>query len=1129
MPRSTCLTSAELTAFQSGDLPEPLLVEIAEHLESCSRCEAAAQALDGLTDPRMVPFRRTARTRAGGREEPLPQHVGGYEILERVGRGGMGVVYRARHVTLRRVVALKMLLSGAFADREERLRFRAEAEAVACLQHPNIVQLFDLGEHDAGTGAPRPYFTLEFVDGDSLATRLGGRPQAPAQATAWLEPLARGVHHAHEHGLVHRDLKPSNVLLTREGQPKICDFGVAKRLQGSDLKTMSGMLVGTAEYMAPEQADGKAVIGPAADIYALGALLYAMLTGRPPFQGAGTFDTLEQVRTREPVAPRSLQPSVPRDLETICLKCLQKEPARRYATALALAEDLRRFRFGEPIVARPVGKTERALKWVRRNPRFALLVALLVVSVLGGLLGVTWKWLDAETQRSRADAQARQVDIEKLEALRQAYRGRLAAAAAALQNHDVADAARQLWEAPESLRGWEWQHLHSRLDDRSGVIRAAPGETLILLPNPQGIQVGRVENTHLNLTDLDGEPSRSLSLRATVSSAQGAQQTSAGLRFVESVGKDTLRLWDEMGNLLLSLTVPTVPPVTLPAAKVRLSPDGSRLAVSLCQEGRYGFALYETSSGNLTATCLGHTGQLYVVAFSADGTRIASAGEDGVACIWNVGTGAKIAECRAHTRKILAAAFDSNATRLLTASADGTVRQWDASTGRQVEPAFDHHSGEVLAVAYSPDGLWVASGGTDRTVRLWRALGRQEVAILHGHTGAVTEVAFTPDGRRLASVSQNRGLDWAGDNTLGVWEVDLAAGLPVLRGHTSYVYPVAFSPNGYWIASGSWDHTVRVWDAVTGELCATLLHPGVVRVLAFSPDGNSLVTRNDGDNRLRIWDAATASIRKEIEGPRGYISFLALSPDGSRIALTTYVEERGYRFTICDVSSGEAKFSAPGAAFAYSHDGRWLVGRLADQKTVVLMDAQTYQACSSFRGHEATVCSATFSQDDRYLATCSEDRTARLWEIDSGTCTVLRGHTDDVFAAAFHPDGTRLATAGRDRAIWLWDLTEGEEVARLPGHTSYVWSLAFSPDGKTLVSGSGDGTVRLWDTEPLAKRYQARREARVHRPEAERIVERLFQEKKEPAEVVAALRADHGLSEPFRRAALREVMRRKSK
>jgi serine/threonine protein kinase len=357
MPRTECLTPAELTAFHLGDLPETRLDDIAEHLERCPHCEAAARALDGLTDPQMDPYRRSARAHQAADDEPRPQRVGDYEILGRVGQGGLGVVYRARHVSLRRIVALKVFHAGTFADRDERLRFRADTGAVAGLQHPHLLQLFEVGEHDAGTGAPCPYVARELVDGDSLAARLGGRPQPPRQAADRLEPLARGVHHAHEHGLIHGDLKPSHVLLTRDGRPKICDLGVARYREG------------TAEYLAPEQAEGKAAVGPAADIYALGALLYTMLTGRPPFQGLNTRDTLDQLRNREPVAPRLLQPTVPRDLETICLKCLHKEPHQRYASALALADDLRRFRAGEPIVARPVGPMARALRWVRRNLR----------------------------------------------------------------------------------------------------------------------------------------------------------------------------------------------------------------------------------------------------------------------------------------------------------------------------------------------------------------------------------------------------------------------------------------------------------------------------------------------------------------------------------------------------------------------------------------------------------------------------------------------------------------------------------------------------------------------------------------------------------------------------------------
>jgi serine/threonine-protein kinase len=330
--------------------------------------------------------------------------VPGYEILGELGRGGMGVVYRARHVRANRVVALKMILTKQHASPKQKARFQTEVEAVERLDHPHIVHLHEVGEYDG-----LPFFSLEFCEGGTLAQYLRERRPTAKKSAALVEKLARAIHHAHTRGIVHRDLKPENVLLTADGKPKVTDFGLAKCLDGDGDASRSGAVLGTPAYMAPEQAAGRVHdIGPAADVYALGAILYQCLTGRPPFEGP-TAAVLVDVLEREPIAPTALRSDVPRDLETITLKCLHKDPGRRYDSAEALADDLRRWQVGEPVRARPAGVVERAGKWVRRSPAVAALVAALVGVVLLAGAGVYWKYIEARKHRKAADALAEEL------------------------------------------------------------------------------------------------------------------------------------------------------------------------------------------------------------------------------------------------------------------------------------------------------------------------------------------------------------------------------------------------------------------------------------------------------------------------------------------------------------------------------------------------------------------------------------------------------------------------------------------------------------------------------------------------------------------------------------------------
>jgi WD40 repeat protein len=1038
---------------------------------------------------------------------PLPARIGRYRILRLLGEGGMATVYEAEQDNPRRTVALKMIRSGLMSPSIAN-RFQHEAQILGRLHHPGIAQIFEAGLAEDG----QPYFALEFIRGVPLDEYARLRSLTlPAR----LELVARvcdAVQHAHEQGVVHRDLKPANILVEETGQPKVLDFGIA-RVTDADLgttggRTQTGQLLGTLRYMSPEQltADPGAV-DARSDVYALGVILFELLAGRLPYglDGLPLPEAGRVIRDWEPSRLGSIDTCLRGDVETIVARALEKEKQRRYASAAALAADIRRHLSHQPILARSPSALYQLGKFAQRHKALvggaAGVAAALVLGLVGTLLFAM-----------RAERNARLANLEKNAALAQAYRARLAAAGAALEAYDVAEAARQLDEAPAGLRGWEWRHLHSGLDDsRSALAVPVPGDAFPLV-GPRGLAVGMITTKGIFLMDENGG-AHGKPYQPAPQQVAAAAPTTRGLWVANNVGDRGVQVLDPAGKVRLKRGRRPNRVVSALAAHEATG----RLAVAWHGADRpHTVELFDPSSGKRTGVCTGHRDYIHSLAFSRDGARVVSACEDATARLWDAVTGAPLAVLRGHRVKVYYAAFRPDGARVVTASADGLVLQWDARTGRQVASPYERHRGEVYAAAYSPDGQLVASAGTDRAVRVWRATGRQDVAVLRGHRGLVRRLCFSPDGRRLASVSE--------DHTARFWEVDAWVGLPVVRGHRSYIYPVAYSPDGRWIASGSWDHTIRLWDARTGHTCAVLRHPSRVLCLAFGPDGSWLVSGCGDDDRLRIWDVTTGRRQKVLRGPGGTIDWVAVSPDGKTVAAIG----PGRNASLVETATGRTVPFGKKTRLAFSPDGRWLAGAAESPPGIFLWDARTRRKAAELPGHEAGVQSVVFSPDGRRLLSVGPDQGIRLWELDTGSSQELRGHTGQVYAAAFHPDGTRVAAAGREGIIWLWDTAGGEVVARLQGHTNYVWSLAFSPDGKTLVSGSGDATLRFWDTEPLAARYRARRAAEGLRPEAVRLVERLFREKKDAEKVIAALRADQSLDEPRRHAAICAVLRRQT-
>ncbi len=1022
----------------------------------------APSPTDSAAEAPTCPHQPTPAARPGDGTAPalsgLPS-IPGYELEAVLGRGGMGVVFKARHLALKRTVALKMIRAGDLADPGELARFQVEAQAVARLQHPNIVQIYEVGTVEGS-----PYCALELAEGGSLAQRLAARPLAAREAARLVEALAQAMHLAHSRNVVHRDLKPANVLLMADGTPKITDFGLARHLDRDSGQTQAGQVMGTPSYMAPEQALGRSHdAGPAADVYALGALLYACLTGRPPFVGQTMVETLDLVRTQEPVPPSRIQAGVPLDLETICLKCLRKEPEKRYASAAELADDLVRYQRGEPIQARPVGPAERLVKWVRRNRVVASLLGLVVAALVAGGTGIYVKYLDAETQRQLAETNARQARTEadeKEKALRkeqsarreleeQLANGKVQLAQAAWDKGEPAVAREVLGQVPEPLRRWEWRYLRRAFE---GGIFSLYGHTAHVHAVAFSADGSRLATAGRDRTARlwDARTGAALLvLRGHTQMVQAVAFSPDGTRLATASGWDgTARVWDTRTGAAL-LTLRGITGVT---QAVAFSPDGKCLAAGYRDLTA---RLWDVRTGASVRAFKGHTAEIIAVAFNADGTRLATVAADRTARLWDARTGAALHEVKGHRGLVQAVAFSPDGRLLATGSQDNTVRLWDVRTGASLREIRGHPM-MVIGLAFSPDGTRLATGCPDRFVRLWDVRTGALLRRFQGHTGPVFGVGFSPDGARLASAG--------GDGTARLWDVRSAAAPLVFQGHTVDVAAVAFSPEGASLATAGHDGAARTWDARTGLALREFRRgTSAVQAVAFSGDGTRLASA-DSEGAVRLWDARTGTLLRQLEGHTRAVLGVAFSPDGARLASAG--EDQTAR--LWDIRTGATLRTLRGhagavSAVAFSTDGARLATASKDG-TARLWDAQTGALVGELKGHTAALLGTAFSVDGSLLATAAADQTARLWDGRTGAALrELRGHTGVVAGVAFSPDGSRLATASWDKTARLWDARTGAALLELRGHTAWVRGVAFSPDGSRLATASSDRTARLWD------------------------------------------------------------------
>jgi WD40 repeat protein len=973
------------------------------------------------------------------------RYFGDYELLEEIARGGMGVVFKARQVSLNRLVALKLISAGALATEDLVKRFKAEAEAAASLAHPNIVPIYEIGEHQG-----QHYFSMGLIDGPNLREQIANRKSKighPQTMVPLVATVARAVHYAHQRGVLHRDIKPSNILLDAAGEPHLTDFGLAKLVEKESTLTHTNAVLGTPAYMAPEQARGEAKeVTTAADVYGLGAVLYETLTGSPPFGGGTSLETIRQVLEEEPRSPSIFNKAVDQDLETICLKCLEKEPGRRYSSAAGLAADLERCLRHEPIMVRPVSTSERLWKWARRRPAIAALWALSILLFAALGIGATFY-----SVRLRAAA-------KRLE--EQLYASDMGVAFAAwdrgnsTQPRDLLDKHRPK-KGQSDLRSFEWYYLDALC--RTQELCTLPkwpnqGGIFGLACSPDGrlIAVGdAVAGIHLvdivARREIDTIPANSFGAQYAVTFDKMGKR----LLFTASE-TNTVSVCDVERRIVITNLMHRW--ATVSAA---FSPDGGLIVTSsFFDSNLYNriepgeLFLWSGTTYKKLAALSGHHASAWQTVFSPDGRLLATAHSDGTIMLWDVEQRKAVGSVKAHADIVSALAFSPNGQLLASGSMDQNVSLWTVPEFRGVSLGWHDR---VDSVAFAPDGQWLASSARDGTIKLWNTAARaSKPIVLRGHTGRIWKVDFTPDGQLLVSGSL--------DGTVKLWDwkrLTKEAQRPV-----ETALGLRFSPDGRLNLSES-NNTTWV-RSVPSEMVVANLN---ITSADFSPDGRAIAGLAQG--HLEIFDQTSFQRVRQVFADRNLSGPVRFSPDGEWLLVRRSEREvelrspkRDWRVeAVWELTSPRNQSDA----FGFSDDGHYLAAA-SSSSSVALFDLRQKRPSEL---HLTALNIGAYGNPPLWiprshvLAIGSMEPVVYLWNVDTGKRDLLKPEVGNTWALAATPDGKTLAVGTQDGFIKLINVATYRDMATLRGHLTNVRWMMFSPDGTKLISIGGDG-ARLW-------------------------------------------------------------------